>query len=232
MEQLEAKPGRKVCEAMRGLVEEGQHEIEEHDEKGPILDLVIVAGMPRTSTMKSPPTARMWLWRKPSARKRWPPFSPRRSRKRSRPLKLMEVTEQHIMPAALGSDQTTEKEPSDRRPGGRLHLLDEGAFIQAIETARTGRHEASSARCTQQNRRHRLDQFGLPFEAPWAGMPRVTRGRCRCRSQGPGQAGSVRHICPSHSTPKLFSSMLQRGGGQVRCVMSTSHTSASGRPQE
>src|SRR6185503_18102500 len=36
MEQLEAKPGRKVCEAMRGLVEEAQHEIEQQDEKGPI----------------------------------------------------------------------------------------------------------------------------------------------------------------------------------------------------
>ena len=47
MEQLEAKPGRKVCEAMRGLVEEAQHEIEQQDEKGPILDLVIVAGMQR-----------------------------------------------------------------------------------------------------------------------------------------------------------------------------------------
>ena len=30
---------------MRGLVEEAQHEIEEQDDKGPILDLVIVAGM-------------------------------------------------------------------------------------------------------------------------------------------------------------------------------------------
>ena len=46
MERLEVRPGRKVCEAMRGLVEEAQHEIEEH-EKGPILDLVIVAGMQR-----------------------------------------------------------------------------------------------------------------------------------------------------------------------------------------
>src|SRR3954467_2834610 len=46
MESLKVRPGRKVCEAMRGLVEEAQHEIEEH-EKGPILDLVIVAGMQR-----------------------------------------------------------------------------------------------------------------------------------------------------------------------------------------
>src|ERR1700759_841994 len=47
MEKLEVRPGRKVCEAMRGLVEEAQHEIDGHDEKGPILDLVIVAGMQR-----------------------------------------------------------------------------------------------------------------------------------------------------------------------------------------
>jgi len=46
MEKLEIRPGRKVCEAMRGLVEEAQHTIEEH-EKGPILDLVIIAGMQR-----------------------------------------------------------------------------------------------------------------------------------------------------------------------------------------
>jgi ferritin-like metal-binding protein YciE len=47
MEKMGVRPGRKVCEAMRGLVEEAQHEIEVHDEKGPILDLIIVAGMQR-----------------------------------------------------------------------------------------------------------------------------------------------------------------------------------------
>jgi ferritin-like metal-binding protein YciE len=47
MEKLSVRPSRKVCEAMRGLVEEAQHEIEEQDEKGPILDLIIVAGMQR-----------------------------------------------------------------------------------------------------------------------------------------------------------------------------------------
>jgi ferritin-like metal-binding protein YciE len=46
LEILGSKPGRKVCEAMRGLVEEANQELEEH-EKGPILDLVIVAGMQR-----------------------------------------------------------------------------------------------------------------------------------------------------------------------------------------
>jgi ferritin-like metal-binding protein YciE len=46
MEKLDIRPGRKVCEAMRGLVEEAQTSIEEQD-KGPIMDLVIVAGMQR-----------------------------------------------------------------------------------------------------------------------------------------------------------------------------------------
>ncbi len=46
LESLDARPGRKVCEAMRGLVEEAQHELEEYD-KGPILDLVIVASNQR-----------------------------------------------------------------------------------------------------------------------------------------------------------------------------------------
>src|SRR3984957_19972731 len=46
MEKMETKPGRKVCEAMRGLVEDAQHSIDEH-EKGPIMYLVIVAGMQR-----------------------------------------------------------------------------------------------------------------------------------------------------------------------------------------
>jgi ferritin-like metal-binding protein YciE len=46
LERLSAKAGRKVCEAMRGLVEEAQHELDEY-ERGPILDLVIVAGQQR-----------------------------------------------------------------------------------------------------------------------------------------------------------------------------------------
>jgi ferritin-like metal-binding protein YciE len=46
LEKLSGKAGRRVCEAMRGLVEEAQHELEEQD-KGPVLDLVIVAGQQR-----------------------------------------------------------------------------------------------------------------------------------------------------------------------------------------
>ena len=46
LEKLGARPGRKVCEGMRGLIEEAQHELEDHD-KGPILDAVIVGAQQR-----------------------------------------------------------------------------------------------------------------------------------------------------------------------------------------
>jgi ferritin-like metal-binding protein YciE len=46
LEMLGGKPGRKVCEGMRGIIEEGQSEVEEHD-KGPVGDVLIVASMQR-----------------------------------------------------------------------------------------------------------------------------------------------------------------------------------------
>jgi len=46
LEKLGARPGRKVCEGMRGLIEEAQSELEDHD-KGPILDAVIVGAQQR-----------------------------------------------------------------------------------------------------------------------------------------------------------------------------------------
>lgn len=46
LQQFGSKPDRIVCEAMRGLVEEAQHEMEEQ-EKGPMMDLTIVASLQR-----------------------------------------------------------------------------------------------------------------------------------------------------------------------------------------
>ncbi len=42
LEHLNVRPGRKMCDGMRGLIEEAQHEMEDH-EKGPMMDVVIVA---------------------------------------------------------------------------------------------------------------------------------------------------------------------------------------------
>jgi ferritin-like metal-binding protein YciE len=46
LQQLGSKPDRTACEAMRGLIEEAQHEMEEQ-EKGPLMDLTIVASLQR-----------------------------------------------------------------------------------------------------------------------------------------------------------------------------------------
>ena len=46
LEQLGGKPGRKVCEAMRGLIEEATHEMEDHD-KGEVMDVVIIGAAQR-----------------------------------------------------------------------------------------------------------------------------------------------------------------------------------------
>jgi ferritin-like metal-binding protein YciE len=46
LEQLGSKPGRKVCEAMRGLIEEATHEMGDQ-EKGPMMDVVIIAAAQR-----------------------------------------------------------------------------------------------------------------------------------------------------------------------------------------
>jgi ferritin-like metal-binding protein YciE len=46
LEQLGSKPGRKVCEAMRGLIEEAQHEMGDYS-KGPLMDVVIIAAAQR-----------------------------------------------------------------------------------------------------------------------------------------------------------------------------------------
>ncbi|MFC7478489.1 ferritin-like domain-containing protein [Dankookia sp. GCM10030260] len=46
LELVGGKLGRKVCEGMRGIIEEGQSELEDY-EKGPLLDTLIVAAQQR-----------------------------------------------------------------------------------------------------------------------------------------------------------------------------------------
>src|SRR6476646_7794383 len=118
MEKMGVRPGRKVCEAMRGLVEEAQHEIEEHNEKGPILDLVIVAGMQRIEHYEiaaygTDVALAEALGENEIARL----LAQTLEEEKQTDLKLTQVTEQHIMAEALGGgdSQTTEKAASPKR---------------------------------------------------------------------------------------------------------------------
>ena len=102
MEKLDARRGRKVCEAMRGLVEEAQHEIEEQDGKGPILDLVIVAGMQRIEHYEIAAYGTdIALAKALGEREVADLLSEILEEEKSTDVKLTKVTEQSIMPEAL-----------------------------------------------------------------------------------------------------------------------------------
>jgi ferritin-like metal-binding protein YciE len=111
MESLKIRPGRKVCEAMRGLVEEAQHEMEEHD-KGPVLDLVIVAGMQRIEHYEiAAYGTNIAIARALGEKEAVGLLSETLEEEKQTDLKLTEVTEQHIMAAALGGEGEDESGP-------------------------------------------------------------------------------------------------------------------------
>jgi ferritin-like metal-binding protein YciE len=121
MEKLEVKPGRKVCEAMRGLVEEAQHEISEQDGKGPILDLVIVASMQRIEHYEIAAYGTDIALAKALGEKELVDLlTLTLEEEKDTDRKLTEVTEQDIMPAAMGEGASKDEEPTrNKKPTGR-----------------------------------------------------------------------------------------------------------------
>ncbi len=116
MEKLEIRRGRKVCEAMRGLVEEAQHEIEEQDGKGPIMDLVIVAGMQRIEHYEIAAYGTdIALAEALGEGEVVELLSQTLAEEKETDLKLTQVTKQHIMPAAMQEEDEKEEEPSASR---------------------------------------------------------------------------------------------------------------------
>jgi ferritin-like metal-binding protein YciE len=102
MEDFKVRPGRKVCEAMRGLVDEAQHEIEDY-EKGPVLDLVIVAGMQRIEHYEiAAYGTNIALARALGEKDVVKLLSETLEEEKQTDIKLTEVTEQYIMAEALG----------------------------------------------------------------------------------------------------------------------------------
>ncbi len=117
MEKLQIRPGRKVCEAMRGLVEEAQNEIGEQDGKGPILDLVIVAGMQRIEHYEIAAYGTdIALASAIGEQEIVELLTTTLEEEKQTDLKLTEVTQQSIMPQALGKEEG--EEPSARRKAG------------------------------------------------------------------------------------------------------------------
>jgi ferritin-like metal-binding protein YciE len=117
MEKLEIRPGRKVCEAMRGLVEEATHEIGEQDGKGPILDLVIVASMQRIEHYEIAAYGTdIALAKALGETEVVDLLTLTLEEEKQADLKLTEVTEQHIMPAAMGESETSDEPAGHKKP--------------------------------------------------------------------------------------------------------------------
>ena len=117
LEMLGGKPGRKVCEGMRGIIEEGQQELEDHD-KGPLLDTLIVAMQQRVEhyEIASYGTTAS-LAKALGEEKVGQILGEILEEEKQTDLKLTQVTEQHIMAEALGGggSESAEKVASSKR---------------------------------------------------------------------------------------------------------------------
>ena len=119
LEKLDARPGRKVCEAMRGLVEEAQHELEEHG-KGPILDLVIVAGMQRIEHYEIAAYGTDVALAKALGEAEVAELLALTLEEEKRTdLKLTEVTERHLMAAALAGEDDGKAAAGSKASGAK-----------------------------------------------------------------------------------------------------------------
>ena len=117
LEKLGAKAGRKVCEGMRGLVDEAQYELEEHD-KGPILDLVIVAGMQRIEHYEIAAYGTDVALAKALGEAEVADLlALTLEEEKQTDLKLTEVTERHLMAAALAGGEDGKAAASPKASG-------------------------------------------------------------------------------------------------------------------
>jgi ferritin-like metal-binding protein YciE len=118
LSNLEARPGRKVCEAMRGLVEEAQHEQEEQ-EKGPLLDLVTIAALQRIEHYEIAAYGTMTeLARALEKTEVADLLAQTLEEEKAQDERLTEVTRSSVLPAAMegGEEEESDEESGRKRP--------------------------------------------------------------------------------------------------------------------
>ena len=119
MEKLEMRPGRKVCEAMRGLVEEAQSSIQEQD-KGPIMDLVIVAGMQRIEHYEiSAYGTNIALADALGEKEVSKLLNETLKEEKETDVILTKITQSNLMADAMAGDEQKRSQPKSRRPPSR-----------------------------------------------------------------------------------------------------------------
>jgi ferritin-like metal-binding protein YciE len=115
LDMLSSRPGRKVCEAMRGLVEEAQSSLEDH-EKGPVMDLVIIAGMQRIEHYEIAAYGTMAAYAKAMGQTELAALlAETLAEEKATDEKLTEIAEGDVLPAALAdaSDADADEEMSE-----------------------------------------------------------------------------------------------------------------------
>jgi ferritin-like metal-binding protein YciE len=114
LEMLGGKAGRKVCEGMRGIIEEGQHELEDHD-KGPLLDTLIVAMQQRVEHYEIASYGTMVAMAKACGQKQ---LAETLQEEKQTDEKLTQLAESEINPQAIQGMQSPEA-ANDRRGGSK-----------------------------------------------------------------------------------------------------------------
>ncbi|WP_426956791.1 ferritin-like domain-containing protein [Muricoccus radiodurans] len=115
-----AKAGRKVCEAMRGLVEEAQHEMEEQEEKGPVMDLVIIAAQQRIEHYEIAAYGTMAELAKATGQQEIAELLGRTlQEEKAQDEALTEVTRSAVLPAALAEENGEGEEEGEEAPAAK-----------------------------------------------------------------------------------------------------------------
>ncbi|WP_439547969.1 ferritin-like domain-containing protein [Falsiroseomonas sp.] len=119
LEMIGGKPGRKVCEAMRGLVEEATHEIEEND-RGEMLDVLIIAAAQRIEHYEIAAYGTMVTLAKAAGQKQLADLLAQTlAEEKETDQKLTDVAESEVNPAFIQSAQGSAEANENSRGSSR-----------------------------------------------------------------------------------------------------------------
>jgi ferritin-like metal-binding protein YciE len=117
LEMLGGRPGRKVCEGMRGIIEEAQGELEEHG-KGPLMDALIIAGQQRVEHYEIAAYGTMVAMAKACGQKELATLlAETLAEEKQTDEKLSQLAEREVNPAAIESAR--QEEPANDKRSGR-----------------------------------------------------------------------------------------------------------------
>jgi ferritin-like metal-binding protein YciE len=117
LEMVGGRPGRKVCEGMRGIIEEAQGELEDH-EKGPLMDALIIAGQQRMEHYEIAAYGTIVAMAKACGEQELADLlAETLAEEKQTDEKLSKLAESEVNPAAFGNAR--QEEPANDRRGGR-----------------------------------------------------------------------------------------------------------------